>query len=157
MNHWLLSRYAPDVPYYEGATWTSISDIGESFPARVLTLAEYLRAEDLLVGAVMALHARAGSPALTVAAVDKHRARRLRRLLRPGSVLSSAQVAEVVRGMLREECGAFLSKPGVFSVGSGFDMHLYVGSCAESETTLADIERSGLFVVEGAVSGYESD
>ena len=127
---------------YQRDEWTAVSDIGRSFGGVVLTRDVYQQVEDAYVATALAFLREAKVLALTVEGLESHAGTPP---VSKGRSLDLAEVAEVIRRVLRGEFWCRLEGPGAF-VHIGWDFYMYVGvaqPCLEAERLA---HRLGLFV-----------
>jgi hypothetical protein len=157
MQHFRISRYRFGLSDASISTWTSISDIGQSFDDGVLTLEEYERVEELYLRAVRILLETAGSPDLVINEIDftPHPTTPSGKAIHVGARFNVEEALEVCRMELREELSCRLdADDGSFHVVVGFDYYLYVGTTQAPEAAIQSIEESGLFVERDVPSSY---
>ena len=155
MHQFRISRFRPGASQSAISTWTSKSDVGETFDDGVLTLAEYERVEDLYVGAVRTLLEAAGLPDLRVSELHvTPLATPSARAVLEGAQLTAERALEVCRLELREELSCRLDNDDRFYVHVGFDYYLYVGTAQPDSAAIESIEESGLFVEHDVPSPY---
>jgi hypothetical protein len=110
---------------YQRDEWTAFSDVGRTFAGEVLTLAEYLRVEDLYLDAVQCSMRCAGVESVTVAALEMHR--RPDTTIFTGMQLDAAAARAVARSVLREQLWCKLVGPDGYYIHFGYDYYLYTG------------------------------
>jgi hypothetical protein len=131
-------RYARD-------EWTSAGDVGRCFGGVVLTGEEYRRVEDAYVAVALSFLRESGVSSLTVTGLESTRAGP--HPFSEGSVLDLERLAEVIRGLLREEFWCRLEGPGSF-IHVGWDYYMYLGVPCPCPTSEGLAARPGLFVEE---------
>jgi hypothetical protein len=141
-----VTKYDPAFRDASGAyirdEWTSVSDIGRSFGAAVLTCDAYQRVEDAYVAVALAFLREAGVSGLTIAGLENHS--ELPLSFGEGSLLLPEQTGEVIRQVLREKFWCRLDGRGAF-IHLGYDYYMYVGvrrACPEAEQLAKEL---GLF------------
>jgi hypothetical protein len=145
---WRVTHYNPalrDHPAggFQGDSWTSVSDAGQTFDGTELTQAEYERVEGLHLDAARAFAKASGVTRLT--------ARRLAEDPDASPESRSFAVEDLdltLRAMLREEDDGYIegAEGSGFSIHVGYDYYLYIGSSSPCDAAVAATEASGLFV-----------
>ena len=155
MIEFRITKYNPAFRDANGAyrrdEWTSASDVGQSFNGQLLTTAEYQRVEAAYVTSALALLRAAGSTSLRVTGLE-YPVSTPPLPLHEGAVVSLAEAAAIVAGVLRDEFWCKLEGPNSF-VHIGHDYTMYVGvpiACPQAEDLAS---RLGLFV-ESFLSPY---
>lgn len=133
-------------------TWTSRSDIGKTFDGALLTPEEYNRFEEAYIAAAVAFLQESGCTALTVSSQECHREKPQSQ---DGDSLSMPQIAEAIRGMLREEYWCRLECSDAF-IHIGYDYSMYLGVATYCPDAIALASANGLFV-EPFESPYSDD
>jgi hypothetical protein len=138
-----ITKYDPRLRSEDGVfvgdEWTSISDIGRTYPTGVFTLAEYIEVEEAYVEAVRRFLASAGTHSLRVRGLERladcdtlpltmaaDTAAHLRSL-REGTELSGQELEWAVRLNLREMIWCCLEGERGVYVHFGYDYYMYVG------------------------------
>ena len=138
-------RFRDPSGVYARDEWTAVSDIGRAFGGVTLTADEYERVEAAYTSTVVAMLAEAGVEALTLNGLEQHGD--IRAPFAERAVVPMARVAELARGVLREEYWCRLESPHAF-VHFGFDYYMYVGVPEVPSRALAHARERGLFVEE---------
>lgn len=128
-------RPGPDSPGYDDGSWTSISQIGETFNGEVLSREHYEAVESAHIDTVLEMCRESGVTALEpLLHPDEERA---------GESVSLEEIRGRLRRLLREEDDAHLWRDAdlSFYVVVGYDYHLYAGSRVECSAAV-DLARS---------------
>ena len=163
-HRWRLCHYDPALRDARGAfrgdSWTSCSDVGQSFDGIQLTWERYLTAEDAHVSCALDFLADSGLAALQVVGLEQRGGGRAPPeavelpTLAEGIELGLDDLEAVLRGLLREQLWCRLEAPD-FYLHVGYDYYLYIGSSQPCPAGLAKARERGLFVEEKA-SPYEA-
>lgn len=141
-----VTKYDPALRDASGAyrkeEWTSFADIGRSFGGEVLTDEAYRRVEDAYVDALLAFWVEEGRPTLVARAVEDEASGLA---LREGSPVDEADLAPLIRAVLREEVWCRLESE-TFFLHFGWDYYAYVGLSSPCVASCALATASGLFV-----------
>ena len=155
----LLSKaflYAKEGWFLED-TWTSYSDIGESYQGNILTYNEYIRVEDLYINAIVEFMKCLNISHLQVQglenrnrinkdpSVDK-RERVFINALQENDLLSLEQVKMASKLILRNYFWCRLISKYKMFVHFGHDYYMYIGSRSECKDAIQKIRESGLYV-----------
>ena len=155
MFEYRITKYDPAYRDPTGAylhnTWTSYSDIGKVFDGALLTPEEYKRFEDAYVATAVAFLQESDCKALTVNGLECHRETPPSQ---DGGSLSVPQIAEAIRGMLRDEYWCRLEWSDAF-IHIGYDYYMYLGVMTHCPNAIAFASANGLFV-ESFESPYRS-
>ncbi|WP_182376506.1 hypothetical protein [Nocardioides sp. WS12] len=122
------------ITHFDDGTWTSISDVGDSFNGVVLTMASYLMAEQAHLDSLRAMAVESGASRFRVE-VDR------------SATMGLDELMDQVRSALREEpaCGYWwTSEDFDFAIIVGYDYHLYVASHVECSHGLEVARAAGL-------------
>lgn len=141
---------------YRRAEWTSFYDIGYSFNGHILTLEEYKETEDKYVLAVLLFLDAIGCKRVRINNLEKHEAahhlneEELARFsaLQEGMLVPAAEVAPIVRLILRESiwCELLCERRPTWGVHFGYDYYMYLCSENQSPALWKTIQDLGLFV-----------
>jgi len=146
MLEYRITKYDPASRAPSGAflpnIWTSRSDIGKNFDGTLLTPEEYNRFEDTYVATAVAFLQESGCTALTVNGLECHRETPS---FQDGDSLNMPQIAEAVRGMLREDYWCRLEWSDAF-IHIGYDFYMYLGVITHCPNAIAFASANGLFV-----------
>ena len=149
MNEYRVTKYNPAFRGLGGAytkdEWTSVKDVGRSFPAGVLTREEYERVENAYVGSALAFLGEAGLTSLRIEGLENTRGEWL--LFHNDSILPLNQVGDVIRRVLREEFWCRLEGVNGY-VHFGWDYYMYIGAphpCPKAREQKVEL---GLYVEE---------
>lgn len=142
---WRVTRYDPTHRDEGGAfrdhTWTSISDVGNIFENRELTIDEYTVVETAYVDAFVGFAEDGDVTSLEIRYLEHGDG------LEDRAQVSVADAADIVRRMLREEIVCRLESPADhFAVHVGFDLYMYVGSAYPCVRAVQRARDLGLFV-----------
>jgi hypothetical protein len=166
---WRVTKYDPRRRnrrgHFSDDDWTAVSDIGQEYDGRMLTLEEYLVVETAYVDAALHFLRESGVDALTVVGLESdgsvstaddpasgiELAPEL--TLRDGQQVSGAEVEQTIRLNLRSLIWCKLEEPGRFFIHFGHDYYMYIGSESPSPTSIDYARRIGLFV-EPTTSPY---
>jgi hypothetical protein len=168
MKKYEINKYPPSLfkaGRFLREDWTACTDIGRATSHGVLTKEQYLRVEELYVGAVMAL-ARAVAPAsLQAHGVEfwEHGTNTLANLglddvfdgsAAPdeGEQVTGNRLENLVRRCLREVAWLELMVKPTLLVHFGYDMRLVVASNLPLTGTLDEVRASGLFIYDSQAS-----
>lgn len=158
-----INKYRPSV-FRNGrfltSAWTSSSQIGETWDGARLGPDEYVAFEDRYVRALGGVLALAGVEALTIRGLEFWEPSVGGSLPslpvvdapREGSVISVAQVGDVVRRFLREEAWAELVVERTFLVHPGYDMRMVLATTVPLVEVEAIVRHEGLFSYPGDAS-----
>ena len=171
---WRITKYNPafrnEKGHYLHDDWTFFAQVGRTIDGKLLTLQEYMRAENVYVAAVMRFLTGVGiaeltvteyvSPVHSLAHVAESKIQDI--TLRPadlwsGKAIGGRELEEVIRLILREATWCKLEKPSSFYLHFGWDYYMYVGSAFRPEQALKDIQGLGLFVEECTSPYLEDD
>ena len=156
MLKYRITKYDPANRAPTGAyllnTWTSRSDIGKTFDGALLTPEEYNRFEEAYIAAAVAFLQESNCKALTVNSLERHRDMPP---FQDGDSLSVPQIAEAIRGMLREEYWCRLECSDAL-IHIGYDYSMYLGVATYCPDAIALASANGLFV-EPFESPYSDD
>ncbi|MFJ3792546.1 hypothetical protein [Kitasatospora sp. NPDC090091] len=149
MIHYRITKHSPEQQVGTTPSWTSFSDIGESFGGEVLTVAAYTETEERYLSAIRQFSAAQGVTALEVDGLEMYPESSWWQRVSEGDWLSLDEAIELSRSVLREDfvwcrlhCGS------EFFVHFGYDYYMYVGVSGSFQETVASIRRSGLYVDE---------
>jgi len=133
---------------YIGEDWTSISQLGQSFAGRKLTMRDYLRAEKNFLAVMSAMLEEAKVTQFRLLGLEKAKVGRQanRNRWREGAVLSLRQATDFARLALREELWGMLIAPRRAFVHFGYDYYMYVGLSRLTPSALDLAARVGIFV-----------
>ncbi len=133
---------------YTGEDWTSISQVGQSFAGRKLTMRDYLRAEKNYLAVMSAMLEEAKVTRLRLLGLENAEAGRQakRNRWREGAILSLRQATEFARLALREKLWGMLIAPRRAFVHFGYDYYMYVGLSRPTPSALGMAARVGIFV-----------
>jgi hypothetical protein len=142
-----VSKYDPRFRDSSGAytrdEWNAASDIGRTFGGVTLTPGESERVETAYTTTVVAMLAEAGVELLAVRGLEQYPEARVP--FGEGAMVPLGRVADVARGVLREEYWCRLESPNAF-VHFGYDYYIYVGIPTVPSRALAQAAVAGLFV-----------
>ncbi len=133
---------------YIGDDWTSISQVGQSFAGRKLTMRDYLTVEKNYLAVMRAMLEEAKVTRLRLLGLEnvKTSRRAKRNRWREGAVLSLRQATEFARQALREKLWGMLIAPRRAFVHFGYDYYMYVGLSRPTPRALDLAARIGIFV-----------
>lgn len=146
---------------YQGADWTSWSDVGSTFAGHELTIADYLAVEDAYVATVRAFADEAGVKSLVVRDLepgpddaDRVSAHALAQApvapaawtVHDGDDLPIQLAEHVCRLVLREALWCRLVDASGFYVHVGHDYYMYVGTPTPCPRAIELATAAGLFV-----------
>ncbi len=161
MNYYRITKYNPafrdEQGFYRKNDWTSISDVGQTFDDRILTIEEYKQIEDAYTKAVNIILQEKDILQLTVHSLEKNDCIeehilsskdeefyiRIAELLQ----LDLENIEMAVRLALRELiwCTLSCSTKNV-EIEFGYDYYMYIRCDAISELAQKKISEYGLFV-----------
>jgi hypothetical protein len=164
MKKYEINKYPPSLfkaGRFLREDWTACTDIGRATSRGVLTKEQYLRVEELYVGAVTALARTVAPASLQAHGVEfwEHGDNTLASLglddvfdgsATPdeGEQVAGSRLENVVRRCLREVAWLELIVKPSLLVHFGYDMRLIVASSLPLSRTLDEIRTSGLFVYD---------
>jgi hypothetical protein len=148
-----VTKYDRDDPRY-AEDWTSVSDVGDTFFGKVLTLERYLEVEASHLRVVAAFLEEAEVETTVVRAPERYDAHWWPG---EGDSLSRLETADVVREMLRERAWCRLEGPRDTYVHVGYDYYLYLGGNVSCGRTIALSRDIGLFVDSDFLSPHHVD
>lgn len=147
-----ISKYDParrdDRGRYTIDEWTSAHDIGRHLAGGMLSVEDYLAAEDAYVAVLTSLHAEADAPALECRDVElagpppaalaalPAEERLVVSAVDDGAVVGAAELAPVIRACLREMAWCRLVSPAC-AITFGYDYYAYWFGPPPSAATLA--------------------
>ena len=133
---------------YMGEDWTSISEVGQRFAGRKLTMRDYLTAEKSYLAVLGAMLEEAEVTQLRLLGLEKAKTggQTKRDRWREGAVLSLRQTTEFAQLALREELWGILVAPRRAFVHFGNDCYMYVGLSRLTPRALDLAMRVGIFV-----------
>ncbi|MFB8202930.1 hypothetical protein [Kitasatospora purpeofusca] len=147
MHQYRVVKYSPEERAGTVPSWTSVSDIGDSFGGVVLTRAAYLETEELHLAAVRRFAAAQGVTGLRVEGLEIAPESSWWQRVAEGDLLPLDEAVELVRAVLREDfVWCRLSGDDGFFVHLGYDYYLYIGLTRAPEAAVAATRRSGLHV-----------
>ena len=157
MNEYRVTKYNPAFRGPSGAytrnEWISFGDIGRSFDGVKLTPEAYERVEDAYVAAAVAFLRESAVPHLAVRALENKQGQAVP--ICEGDALPIEQLADVLRGVLREQFWCRLEANDAF-VHVGWDYYMYVGVPRPCPAARRKAEELGLYV-EDFSSPYRDD
>ena len=157
VNQYRVTKYNPNFRDASGAytrdEWTSVGDIGHAFGGIELTRGEYERVEDAYVTAAIAFMREAAVRQLTLRGLENTRGTPI--CFTEGDGLPVEQVADVLRGVLREEFWCRLEADDAF-MHVGWDYYMYLGVPLPCPMARCEVEKLGLYV-EDFASPYRGD
>ena len=139
---------------YRKEEWTSVGDIGRSFGGETLTEEAYRRVEDAYVDSVLGFWREVGRPTLIAHALEEKPSGARGFRIREGSTVDEADLAPLIRAILREEVWCRLESE-TFFLHFGWDYYAYVGVSSPCVHSCARATAAGLFV-ETMVSPHHS-
>jgi hypothetical protein len=160
MHGYRITKYNPTYRDYQGRylkdEWISFSDIGKVFEGEILTLDQYLRAENAYIEAIFLFMDCLNITSLYI--------KRLEQPNKPSSHMLSAVegtqlfktikndisankefIKVITRLVLREQMWCKLQSPEMY-VHFGWDYYMYIGSKKACKNSIKTIEKLGLFV-----------
>jgi hypothetical protein len=144
MKQWRISKYNPGLRdnsgAFQGDDWIMLSDIGNEFNSKQLTIEDYMRTEDEYVTIANALLEASGVPYLSVEQLKMPKsdvsAKEVASKyglyeeihLAEGQQIKSQQALHAVRLMLRELFWCKLEFKNRFFIHIGWDYYMYIGT-----------------------------
>jgi len=172
MTSYRITKYNPDKRneqghYLDNSEWTAISDIDKP-EYNSVTYEEYEKAETAYVAAIKAIMLDNNLEFLQVDSLELHdkkqdfkkheKTRRLEniivdfdkelKILKNGLQLGFSEIDKIIRLILRETVWMLLINND-FEVRFGYDYYMYVKTNSIKESTIKEIEKTGLFVEPG--------
>ncbi|GAA2811490.1 hypothetical protein RMN57_28650 [Kitasatospora sp. CM 4170] len=149
MTQYRITKHSPEQRAGATPSWTSFSDIGESFGGEQLTEAAYAETEEGYLSAIRQFAAVQGVTALKVDGLEMYPESSWWQRVSEGDSLSLYEAIELSRSILHEDfvwCRLFAGSE--FFVHFGYDFYMYVGVSNPAEGIVASIRRAGLYVDE---------
>jgi hypothetical protein len=157
VNEYRVTKYNPvfrdALGAYTRDEWISVGDIGQAFDGVEFTRREYERVEDAYVSAAVAFMREAAVRQLTVRGLENPGGAPIS--FAEGDALPVEQIADLLRGVLREEFLCRLEADDAF-VHVGWDYYMYLGVPRPCPTARRQVEKLGLYV-EDFASPYRGD
>lgn len=171
MHCYRLTKYDPknrnSKGHYTKDEWISVSDIGNTYDGKELTLSDYLLVEDKYSDAVENIMTETKITALKITEFEKHdfssindgdsdKHRRMYDSLEEGMTIIRDDISLVIKLILRETVWAKLVSPEL-EVHFGYDYYMYACCKHPLKTAIDQINEGGLFVesIESFLANYE--
>lgn len=160
MHRYRITKYDPknrnSKGHYTKDEWISVSDIGNTYEGKELSLSDYLMVEDKYSDAVEGIMTETKVAALEIKEFEKHdfssinngdsdKHRRMYDSLEEGMTIIRDDIALVIKLILRENVWAKLVSPEL-EVHFGYDYYMYVCCKYPLKKAVDQINESGLFV-----------
>jgi hypothetical protein len=158
--NWRITKYDPKNRNLNGSylkkEWTSYSDIGKIFENNQFTVEDYLKIENAYIDAIIFFMECMNIHKLKVVDLENHNIVnendlfsedmiKVYKSLKNGQLLTKEKVKIVSRLILRELLWCKLESQDMY-IHFGYDYYMYIGSKDICKDTIAQIERSGLYV-----------
>ncbi len=167
--NWRITKYDPKFRdsngFYLKDEWCIYSEIGKIFEGIKFDFKEYERVENLYITAIELFMICHNITSLQIDTLEKNK-----KLIRDnhnnlhmiylfneakeGNWIDKSDMQDFCKLVFREKLWCKLKCPRKMFVHFGWDFYMYVGSAIACENTIANIEKSGLFV-EQCKSPYE--
>lgn len=163
IHGWRITKYNPAFRDESGAylkdDWTSISEVGNLFDGKRLTVEEYHRVESAYVSTALDFLLAADIKSLKVNSLEKNNLPNAERRhiadipynpksLRNSTNVSGEILASICRLVLREVIWCRLESELGFYIHFGWDYYMYVGSLISSKEAIENGKANGLFIEE---------
>lgn len=159
MHCYRVTKYDPknrnSLGHYTKDEWISVSDIGNTYEGKELTLSDYLLVEDKYSDAVESIMTETKIAALEIKEFEKHdfssindgdseKLRRMYDSLEEGMTIKKNDISLVIKLILREAVWAKLVRLEL-EVHFGYDYYMYACCKHNLKTAVDQINKSGLF------------
>ncbi|KIQ66411.1 hypothetical protein TR51_02015 [Kitasatospora griseola] len=149
MFQYRVTKYSPEERAGTVPSWTSISDLGNSYGGTVFTEDAYLETEQKYLSAIRRFASAQEVTALRIDRLTIDSDSPWWQRVAKGDQLSVDEAIELSRAVLREESvWCTLVVDGEFFVHFGYDYYMYIGIARPSDQAVLDVRRSGLHVDE---------
>jgi len=163
MYSWRITKYNPEIRdehgYYGKDEWIMMRDIGKDINGEILSIDEYLRVEDLYIGAVLEFQKCNNIDKFTASDVGRFRFRnqkikpsknmkKLYKKVKENDIIGASDLLDIIRLNLRALLNCNLLYEDDMFVHFGWDYYMYIGSKQKCDNAIKQIEESGLFVEE---------
>lgn len=135
MYEYRVTKYNPEYRVngsYVREEWTSMAEVGTSFEGQLFTIEAYEEAEQKHIDFLCRLAEMCGVCQLEINSLEVNE----RVTWQDGQCINLAQLKDVARKVLREECWCRLTAPSFF-IHFGYDYYMYVGC----DLPIAETER----------------
>lgn len=154
-----ITKYDPNnrnsMGHYTKDEWISVSDIGNTYDGKALTLSDYLLVEDKYAKAVKSIMTETEIDALKIKGFEKSdflsindgnsdKLREMYDSFEEGMTIKRDDIALVIKLILRETVWAKLVSPDL-EVHFGYDCYMYVCCRYPLKTAIEQMTESGLF------------
>lgn len=144
-HSWRVSRYQEELrgdPRW--ASWTDVSDVGQTFNGMVLTSEEYHRVENSYISTSVRFAALTSASLFRVVYVG-HQSGDFD--LSAGQLVVRSDVGPIVRGNLRGELDcAIEAVNGRLQIAFGFDLYMYIAADSPCESAVVGAMQEGLWL-----------
>ena len=156
MFYWQITKYDPRNRDTDGVylkdEWTDYSCIGQTFEGKVLTLEDYVKAEDAYIQAVLLFMQCLGIDSLKVISLEKYgkspksvSAEGVR--IKNNTFYPKEKITFIIKSILRCKFWCMLEAENM-RVRFDYDYYMGLACTMPCASTIAQIERLGLFVEE---------
>lgn len=145
--------------------WTSISDIGKEYNGKQFKYEEYIKTENTYIEAINMFIKLNKIKELTIDELEKYnydkliydeydiQIKELIKKVKNKMKIKTSDIELFIRAILREQIWAKLASSDEFYIHFGYDYYMYIGSKAEPQKEIEQIEKMGL-VIEKQLSPY---
>lgn len=159
MHCYRMTKYDPknrnSMGHYTKDEWISVSDIGNTYDGKELTLSDYLLVEDKYSDAVKSILTETKIATLKIQGFEKRdfssindgnsdKLRKMYDSIEEGMTIKKDDIALVIKLILRETVWAKLVSPEL-EIHFGYDYYMYACCKHPLKTAVDQINESGLF------------
>ncbi|MEV8321587.1 hypothetical protein [Kitasatospora sp. NPDC056731] len=149
MHQYRVVKYSAAERDGSTPSWTSFSDIGETFDGQTLTESEYVETENKYLSAIRDFMSLGEISSLQVDGLEIYEESSWWGEIQEGEILPAEKVIALSKSILRQDfVWARLIRRDDFFIHFGYDYYMYVGVANPADRAIERSRRAGLYVDE---------